>query len=77
MLDIIFGFSGCTCIFSTGLFNLKCRMAAPGKITAFKEASNAIEREATFIRLGSLSSRAVLFWFSSGTALFDFLSLPS
>lgn len=35
-------------------------MAAPVKITAFKEASIAIEREATFIRQAPLSSRAVL-----------------
>jgi hypothetical protein len=32
------------------------------KTTAFREASNAIEREATFIRPVSLSSRAVLFF---------------
>jgi hypothetical protein len=32
------------------------------KTTAFREVSNAIEREATFIRPVSLSSRAVLFF---------------
>ena len=65
----VMGFSGCACIFSTDLFNHN-RMAAPAKTTAFREASNAIEREATFICLGSLSLRVVLFLFFSGTALF-------
>jgi hypothetical protein len=51
-------------------------MAAPVKITAFKEASIAIEREATFFRQAPLSSRVVLFWFRFRTPLFDFPPLP-